>query len=52
MHVLHNFWGFDINTTAFRLGQYSLQILLPKSSMVTVSMLTRLDGQNKVNDSS
>ena len=33
MHVLHNFWGVDINTTAFCLGQYSLHLLLLKSSM-------------------
>ena len=34
MHVLHNFWGLDINTTAFRLGRYSLYLPLLKSSMV------------------
>ena len=34
MHVLHNFLGFDINTTAFCLGQYSIHLLLLKSSMV------------------
>ena len=33
MHVLHNFLGFDINTTAFCLGQYSLRLLLLKTSM-------------------
>ena len=33
MQVLHNFWGLNINTTAFCLGQSSIHLLLPKSSM-------------------
>ena len=33
MHVLHNFMGFDINTTANYLDCYSLRLLLLKSSM-------------------
>ena len=33
MRVLHNFWGFNINTTAFCLGRNSLHFLLFKSSM-------------------
>ena len=33
IHVLHNFFGFNINTTAFCLGLNSLQHLLQKSSM-------------------
>ena len=36
MHVLHIFWWFNINTTAFCLGQFSLHLLLPKSSMADV----------------
>ena len=28
MHVLHKFFGFNINTTAFSLGQTSLHLLL------------------------
>ena len=34
MHVLNNFWGFVINTTAYILGQFSLHLLLLKSSMI------------------
>ena len=34
MHVLHNFLGLDTNTIAFCLGQYSLHLLLLKSSMI------------------
>ena len=36
MHVMHNFlWGgVVINTTAYHLGLYSLQLLLLRSSMV------------------
>ena len=34
MHVLNNFWGANINTTAFCLGQYSLHLLLLKSSIL------------------
>ena len=33
MHVLHNFLGFNTNTTAFCLGRSSLHLLLLKSSM-------------------
>ena len=33
MHVLHNFSGFNTNTTAFCLGRSSLSLLLLKSSM-------------------
>ena len=33
MHVLHKFVGFNINTTAFCLGQSTLHLLLLKSSM-------------------
>ena len=33
MHVLHIFLGFNINTTASSLGQYSLHLLLLKSTM-------------------
>ena len=33
MHVLHKFWGVNINTTAFCLGQYSLHLPLLKSSI-------------------
>ena len=36
MHVLHNFQGFNTNTTAFCLGRCSLHLLLLKSSMVWV----------------
>ena len=39
MHVLHNFLGFDMNTTAFYLGRYSLHILLLKSSIVVACTL-------------
>ena len=34
LHLLHNFFGFNPNTTAFCLGQSSLHLLLLKSSMV------------------
>ena len=30
MHVLHNFGRFNINTTAFCLGKYSLHLFTPK----------------------
>ena len=33
MHVLHKFLVFNINTTVFCLGQYSLHLLLLKSSI-------------------
>ena len=33
MELCHNFWVFDISTTAYHLGQYSLHLLLLKSSM-------------------
>ena len=33
MHVLCIFWRYDINTTAFCLGRYSLHLLLLKNSM-------------------
>ena len=33
MHLLHNFFGFDTNTTAFCLGRSSLHLLLIKSSI-------------------
>ena len=33
MHVLHNFFRFNINTAAFCLGRSSLHLLLLKSSM-------------------
>ena len=29
MHVLHNILGFEITTTGYRLGRYSLHLLLP-----------------------
>ena len=35
MHALHNFWGFDVYTSAFRLGLYNPHLLLLKSSMGT-----------------
>ena len=40
MHKLHNLWEFDINTTAFCLGLYSLHLLLLKSSMPQQKTLT------------
>ena len=39
MHVLHKFFGFNINTTAFCLGQSSLHLLLLMSSMIEHSVL-------------
>ena len=36
MHVLHNFFRFVINTTAYHLCRYSLHLLLLKRSMVEV----------------
>ena len=42
MHVLHNFGEFDINTTAFCLGQYSHHLPLLKSSMPSYSVLMLL----------
>ena len=32
-HVLHNFWGFNTQTTAFCLGRYRLHLQLLKSSI-------------------
>ena len=37
MHVLHSFFEFNINTTAFCWGRSSLHLLLLKSSMVQMS---------------
>ena len=34
LHVLHNFYGFAMNTTVYRLGGYSLRLHLLMSSMV------------------
>ena len=39
IQVLHNFFGFNINTTAFCLGQSSLHLLLLKSSMIQYMLL-------------
>ena len=39
-HVLHNLWVFDINTTAFCLGLYSLHLLLQTNSMPQQKTLT------------
>ena len=33
MHVVHNYFGFDINTTAYHLDRYNLYLLILKSSM-------------------
>ena len=35
IHVLHNFFRFNINTTAFCLGRSSFHLLLLNSSMIT-----------------
>ena len=35
---LHNYLGFFINTTAYNLGQYSINLLLIKGSMADFSM--------------
>ena len=54
MHVLHNFWVFDINTTAFRLGQYSLHLLLLQSSMAeqskAISNLAMTHNEGKISN--
>ena len=36
MHVFNNFFGFNINTTAFCLGRSSLHLLILKSSMTQI----------------
>ena len=41
MYVLHKFFRFNINTTAFCLGRSSLHFLLLKSSMGILSYLLR-----------
>ena len=43
MHVLHKFYGFNINTTAFCLDQYSLHLPLLKSSMAYLLVLVSRD---------
>ena len=41
MHVLHNFFRFNTNTTAFCLGQSSVHLLLLKSSMIKLLCFRR-----------
>ena len=41
MHVLHIYFGFVINTTAYHLGSCSLHLLLLKSSMTKVYCLSK-----------
>ena len=48
MNVEHYFEGFDINTTAYCLGQYSLHLLLPKSSKLKMFVLRSLFGASKI----
>ena len=51
MHVLHKFFGFNINATAFCLGQSSLHLLKLKSSMawfndkIAHQVVTNIDEQ-------
>ena len=42
MHVLHNFFGFNISTTAFCLGRSSFHFLPLNSSMPKLVLLTAL----------
>ena len=42
MHVLHNFFGLNVNTTAFCLGRSSLHLLLLKSSMKWANLRRKL----------
>ena len=47
MHVLHNFFVFNTNTTAFCLGRSSLHLLLLKSSMpIAISRLPTFHRDN------
>ena len=42
MHVLHKFFGLNINTTAVCLGRSNLHLLLLKSSMVQPPLIIKL----------
>ena len=48
MHVLHNFFGFNTNTTAFCLGRSSLHLLLLKSSMSDVKGIPSYETERNI----